>query len=262
MAATFSVCILGSGTSSGVPLIGCHCPVCTSTDPRDQRLRASIYLSLNGKGLIVDTGPDFRMQCLKWQVPRVDAVFITHLHADHIFGFDDLRRFNTIQDNQTIACYAGPETLAGIQRTFPYISNQPDPQGLYRPMIDFIPVVNPVCALGAKLTPLPVRHGRVETCGLRVDFEGKSLAYIPDVHEIPEATFELLQGLDMLIINMLRLRPHPTHLTLEQSLAYVQRIGAKQTLLTHISHDLLHTEIVPLLPPTITPAHDGLTVTL
>ncbi len=262
MHSSLSLCILGSGTSSGVPLIGCQCPVCTSVDPRDQRLRASLYLSLNGKGLLIDTGPDFRTQCLKWHVPRVDAVFITHLHADHIFGFDDIRRFNTIQNNQSIPCYASPETIDGMQRIFPYISNQPDPQGLYRPLIDFIPVTEPFNALGATLTPLPVQHGRAETFGLRIDFNGKSIAYLPDVHTIPETTFALLQNLDLLIINMLRQRPHPTHLTLEQSLTYAQRIQAKQTLLTHISHDLTHREIATHLPPTISPAYDGLTLSL
>ncbi len=262
MGSDFSVQFLGTGTSVGVPLIGCQCPVCVSKDPRDQRLRSSLYLSLNGKGLVIDTGPDFRTQCLKWQVPRVDAVFITHLHADHIFGFDDLRRFNTIQDNQVIVCYAGGETLEGMRRIFPYIAETPQVQGLYRPLIRFCAVQEPFECLEAKLTPLPLIHGNLETYGLRIDFRGRSLAYLPDVHEIPEGTLAQLRGLDLLVLNMLRQREHPTHLTLERALCYARQLAPKQTLFTHLSHDLLHEELQAQLPATIAPAYDGQMIAL
>ncbi|MBR5588439.1 MAG: MBL fold metallo-hydrolase [Kiritimatiellae bacterium] len=262
MANTFTAQFLGTGTSVGVPLIGCSCPVCKSTDPLDKRLRSSLYVTLGDQALVIDTGPDLRMQCLQWEVPRVDAVFITHLHADHIFGFDDIRRFNTIQGNQPIHCYSGPETIEGMRRIFPYISNKLNEQGLYRPLIDFVPVEDRFEALGAQFTLLPVVHGKAETNGLRIDFQGHSLAYLPDVHAIPERTLELLQGVEVLILNLLRERPHPTHLTLEQSVAYAQQIGARQTWFTHLSHDLLHATLKTLLPEGMAPAYDGLTLTL
>ncbi|MBR5591332.1 MAG: MBL fold metallo-hydrolase [Kiritimatiellae bacterium] len=262
MADTFTAQFLGTGTSVGVPLIGCTCPVCKSSDPRDNRLRSSLYVTLGERALLIDAGPDLRAQCLRWQVPRVDAVFITHLHADHIFGFDDVRRFNTLQDNQVIHCYSGPETIDGMRRIFPYISNKPNGQGLYRPLIEFCPVIAPFEAFGARIIPLPVVHGKAETNGIRIDFNGASLAYVPDVHEIPESTLALMAGVDVLILNMLRERVHPTHLTLSQSLAYAERIAAPKTFFTHLSHDLLHADLVAQLPPQITPAYDGQCITL
>lgn len=254
----FSLQFLGTGTSVGVPLIGCTCPVCTSADPRDRRRRACAYVRLGERALLLDAGPDLREACLQWRVARVDAVFITHLHADHIFGFDDLRRFNTIQGNQVIPCYGGPETLEGMRRIFPYITTRPNAQGLYRPLIDFVPVQGPFEALGARFTPLRVVHGNLETLGVRVDFAGRSLAYLPDVHELPEETLAQLQGLDLLVLNLLRLRPHPTHLTLEKAVDYARALAPRQTFFTHLSHDLLHAEFAPHLPPGMAIAWDGM----
>lgn len=262
MRIAFTAQFLGTGTSVGVPLIGCACPVCRSVDMRDKRLRSSLYVTLGEHALLIDAGPDLRTQCLQWQVPRVDAVFITHLHADHVFGFDDVRRFNTLQQNQVIPCYAGPETIAGMKRIFPYISSEPDKQGLYRPLIAFRAVTEAFTLFGATVTPLRVWHGNAETNGLRIDYQGKSLAYLPDVHEIPETTLEQLHGVDVLILNMLRKRAHPTHLTLEQSLTYASKIHARKTYFTHLSHDLFHAEIEPLLPDSVAPAYDGLRLDL
>lgn len=258
----FDFTFLGTGTSVGIPMIGCYCPVCSSTDPRDRRWRTAAYVRLGGRGLLLDAGPDLRAQCLQWHVPRVDAVFITHLHADHIFGFDDIRRFNTLQGNAVIPCYAGAETLDGMHRIFPYISTRPNAQGLYRPLIDFVPVSAPFEALGARLTPLPVVHGAFETLGLRIDFAGHSVAYLPDVHEIPQATLRQMEGLDLLVLNLLRLREHPTHLTMAAAVDYAQRIAARQTLFTHLSHDLLHADLAARLPAGMGVAYDGLTVSL
>ncbi len=261
-AADFSFRFLGTGTSVGVPLIGCDCAVCRSTDPRDRRWRSAAFVMLGGKGLLLDAGPDLRAQCLRWRVPRVDAVFVTHLHADHVFGFDDVRRYNTLQGGQVIPCFAGPETLAGMRRIFPYISDRPNAQGLYRPLIDFVPVQGAFEALGARLTPLPVEHGDVETLGLRIDFVGRSVAYLPDVHVIPAPTLALMGGLDLLVLNMLRERGHPTHLTLARALDYATRVGARRTLFTHLSHDLSHAALEARLPEGIGVAHDGLEVRL
>lgn len=258
----FDFTFLGTGTSVGIPMIGCHCPVCSSTDPRDRRLRTAAYVRLGGQGLLLDAGPDLRAQCLQWQVPRVDAVFITHLHADHIFGFDDIRRFNTLQGNMVIPCYAGAETLEGMHRIFPYITTRPNAQGLYRPLIDFVPVSAPFEALGAQLTPLPVVHGSLETLGVRIDFAGHSVAYLPDVHEIPRTTLRLMEGLDLLVLNLLRLREHPTHLTMTAAVDYARQIAAHQTLFTHLSHDLLHVDLAARLPAGMGVAYDGLTVSL
>jgi len=253
----FRIRFLGTGTSVGVPMIGCACPVCASGDPRDRRDRCAAYVTLGDRGLLLDAGPDLRAQCLRWNVPRIDAVFISHLHADHIFGFDDLRRFNTLQRNAVIPCFAGPETIAGLRRIFPYIGEQPNSQGLYRPLIRFTPVDSPFDALGARLEPLPVLHGGIETFGLRIDFAGRSLAYVPDVHEFPEATLERMRGLDLLVLNLLRERPHPTHLTLGRAVEYARRIGARQTRFVHFSHDFLHEELLRRLPADAQPACDG-----
>lgn len=258
----FGALFLGTGTSVGVPMIGCDCPVCTSSDPRDVRCRSSLCLMLDGRVLVLDTGPDFRTACLRWRVPRVDAVAITHLHADHIFGFDDVRRFNTIQHGQIIPCYAGPETIAGMRRVFPYISAEPDKTGLYRPLIVFTAVSAPFEALGAVITPLPVVHGTAETFGYRIDFAGRSLAYLPDVHEIPETTLALVEGLDVLIINLLRVRAHPTHLTLDAARNYIGRISARRTFCTHFSHDLSHAGLQEILAPVAQPAWDGCCIAL
>lgn len=261
-AAVFALRFLGTGTSVGVPLIGCGCAVCQSDDPRDRRWRSAATVTLGGRVLLLDAGPDLRSQCLRWRVPRVDAVFITHLHADHVFGFDDVRRYNTLQGGHVIPCFAGPETLAGLRRIFPYITDRPNAQGLYRPLIDFTPVCGTFEALGASLTPLPVVHGGIETNGLRVDFAGRSLAYLPDVHEIPEETLALMAGLDVLVLNMLRARAHPTHLTLGRALDYAARIGARQTFFTHLSHDFTHVALEALLPSGVDVAYDGQEVTL
>ncbi|MEG1552177.1 MAG: MBL fold metallo-hydrolase [Kiritimatiellia bacterium] len=254
---SFTLRFLGTGTSVGVPMIGCACPVCTSTDPHDRRRRSSVYLSLNGQGVLIDAGPDLREQCLQWKVPRIDAIFITHLHADHIFGFDDVRRFNTLQSDQIISCFGGPDTIAGMHRIFNYITERPT-VGLYRPLIRFVPVEAPFDELGAHWTPLPVLHGNDETNGLRIDFNGHSVAYIPDVHRIPEDTLAHLQKLDVLILNTLRLRGHPTHLTLDAALAYIRQLAPKRAFLTHLSHDLTHAQLSALLPSGVEAAYDGL----
>lgn len=256
----FKLLFLGTGTSVGVPLIGCTCPVCTSADPHDNRRRSAVYITLDAQALQIDTPPDFRDQALRFKLPRVDAVAITHLHADHIFGFDDVRRFNTIQHNQVINTYAHPETLKGMKRIFNYISSSPT-DGLYRPLINFIPQDKTFETLGARITPLPVLHGHETTQGYRVDYHGKSVAYIPDCHEIPETTLDLMHDLDCVILDGLRHKEHKTHLTFERAFAYFARIQAHRSYLTHMSHDILHVDLEKILPPNNFVAYDGLELT-
>jgi phosphoribosyl 1,2-cyclic phosphate phosphodiesterase len=250
--------LLGTGTSVGVPAIGCDCRVCTSTDPRNRRRRTSLYLQAEGSHVVVDTPPDFREQAISCRVPRVDAVLFTHSHADHIFGFDDIRRFNTIQD-ATIPAYADPSTLADLRRIFDYVE-APHVPGVYRPLIDFREVTAPFSVGDIRVTPLPVVHPPKPTLGYRFDAGGRSVGYVPDCHDMPDGTLELLGGLDVMILEALRHRPHPTHLTVEQSLAWLKRIGAKRSFLVHICHELEHVELEQSLPGGISPAFDGMSM--
>lgn len=244
-----------------MPMIGCRCPVCTSADPRDKRMRSSLYVRLGEHAVVIDTPPDFREQALRFDLPRVDAVLFTHLHADHIFGFDDIRRFNTIQGNAVIRAYADPATLAGLHRIFPYISETAT-EGLFRPLIRFCEVTAPFSLTGAGITPLAAEHGRECVTGYRIDCCGHSLAYIPDCSAIPESTLALMENLDALILDALRDRPHHTHMNVSQALEVIGRVKPKRAWLTHICHELRHAELAGRLPEGIAPAYDGLSVAL
>ncbi|MCL1857417.1 MAG: MBL fold metallo-hydrolase [Kiritimatiellaeota bacterium] len=250
---------LGSGTSTGVPLIGCDCAVCASTDPRDRRLRSGLWVRGAGYSLLIDTATDFRQQALREKIPRVDAILMTHFHADHVFGLDDLRRFNTVQ-GERIAVYASPECVAVLETIFAYFKGTATP-GAYLPQIDFVTVTQPFALGPFAVTPLPVIHGGDPTWGYKLECQGRALAYIPDCAEIPDATAALLHGIDTLILDALRPRPHRSHLTTEQSIAAIQSLHAKRGLLTHIGHDLSHADIERRCPPHIAPAYDGLCIT-
>ncbi len=258
----FELQFLGTGTSIGVPLIGCNCPVCSSKDPRDNRCRSSLYVTYGKRALLIDTPPDFRTQALRFGVPRIDAVAITHLHADHIFGFDDVRRYNTLQGNAIIPTYAHPETIRGMKRIFDYITQTPT-KGFYRPLIDFVEQSTPFEPWsGMLVTPLPVVHGDDPMQGYRIDCEGHAIAYICDCHYIPESTLELLHDLDIMILDGLRHAPHRTHLTIDEALDYFERIQAKDSYLTHLSHDVTQAEFDTTLPQGVHAAYDGLSITL
>jgi phosphoribosyl 1,2-cyclic phosphate phosphodiesterase len=248
------VTFLGSGTSTGVPVISCECEVCRSDDPRDRRLRPSIVMEWEGASVLVDTSTDLRQQALRHRLSRVDAVLYTHHHADHILGVDELRLYNWRQGGP-VPVYGSSRTLDALKRTFWYVFD-PDATAGTRPALDPRVVEAPFELHGVRVVPVPVLHGRHEILGYRVG----RFAYLTDVSAIPETSYRLLEGLDVLVLNALRRRPHPLHLSLEQALTEASKIAATRTLLTHMSHEMPHREISGTLPETVALAHDGLLV--
>jgi phosphoribosyl 1,2-cyclic phosphate phosphodiesterase len=253
------ITFLGTGTSVGIPVIGCDCRVCRSKDPRNRRLRSSLYVQASGVHIVIDTSLDFREQALTFQVPRVDAVLVTHAHADHIFGLDDIRRYNTLQ-GMLIPVYASPGTVADLKRIFSYVNSDSPEPGVFRPRLDFVEVREPFPVGEVRVEPLPIVHGRVETYGYRLDAGGRSLGYVPDCKRMSDGTIERFRGVEVMILDGLRHRAHPTHQTLEESVALLKRIGARQSYLTHLCHDLDHEETQAALPPGVFVSHDGLTL--
>lgn len=247
---------LGTGTSVGVPMIGCHCAVCSSKDTRNVRRRTSLYVRTERAAIVIDTPPDFRQQALDHGVDRVDAVVFTHAHADHIFGFDDIRRFNTLQ-NCVIPAYADAETLEDVKRVFHYIGNRPCPKGLYRPLVDFVEIGGPFEVGDVRLTPLDVQHGRKMT-GYLLESGGLRVGYVPDCHAMPGHTVDRLRGVDVMVLDALRYRPHPSHICVEESLALLARIGSARSYLIHLCHDVEHGELAARLPPEVRVSYDGL----
>jgi phosphoribosyl 1,2-cyclic phosphate phosphodiesterase len=247
------IVVLGSGTSVGVPTIGCHCAVCASTDPRDARLRPSILVTYEGRNILIDTTPDFRTQALRAGLNHLDAVLFTHAHADHVMGLDDVRPFNFRQKGR-IPIYASAETMASIERIFSYIfdrvtreTNVPqlDPRPLDGAAVDLF---------GVEFMPVPVLHGSRTIHGFRFG----AAAYLTDHSDIPETSMDLLRGLDVLFLDALRYKPHPTHSTVDQSIKTVEKLAPRRAFFTHICHDLGHARAESLLPPHIRLAYDGL----
>lgn len=249
--------VLGSGTSVGVPTIGCSCKVCRSDDPRNRRLRPSVCLRWDGTTVVIDTGPDFRQQALAHGLEKVDAVLFTHAHADHVLGLDDLRPFNFVQRGP-IPVYASEQTLNVIRRIFSYIFHD-GPSESSRPKID--PRVfpgEPILINGIEFVPIPVKHGSGECHGFRFG----NHAYLTDHSEIPEQSLALLEGVETIFLDALRYKPHPTHSTVEQSLRTVERLKPRAAYFTHISHDLDHERAQSLLPEGVWLAYDGLELEL
>jgi phosphoribosyl 1,2-cyclic phosphate phosphodiesterase len=248
MRATF----LGTGTSVGVPAIGCECPTCLSEDPRDKRLRTSVLIEQGDYKIIIDTSTDFRQQALGARLTRLDAILFTHSHADHCFGLDDTRPIMFRQG--PIACFASEVTWLGLRRIFAYAFDTAPYPGAPR----VVPhrVEGPFNLLGLDVEPLTVIHGRLPVTAYRIG----GFAYVTDCNLIPEETCERLKGLDLLVIDALRFKSHPTHMNLDQALGYIERLAPRRALLTHISHDIKHAETSGHLPERVEIAFDGLTV--
>lgn len=247
------VVFLGTGTSHGVPMIGCRCEVCTSPDPRDRRMRPSVALQWSERTVIVDTSPELRLQCLAGGITRVDAILYTHAHADHVTGLDDLRRFNALQ-KAVLPCYGSPDTLDVVLRMFPYAFTDDPLYPSAKPRLSLHPVQGPFALFGTPVVPIPLLHGSMPILGYRIG----RFAYCTDCSDIPKASWPLLEGLDLLVLDALRRRPHPTHMNLEQAIVAATRIGARRTLFTHIAHELLHGPVNAELPAGMALAHDGL----
>jgi len=250
-----NVTFLGSGTSHGVPMIGCACDVCRSDDPRDKRTRPSILIDLDGFRLLVDTSTDLRAQALREGVDRVDAIFYTHPHADHIYGFDELRRFNHLT-RRPLSAYGAEETLAAIRQTFAYAYDPDAPKGGGVPDVRLWHIGGPFSMAGREIIPVPVLHGTTRVLGLRIG----GFAYLTDCNAIPDASMALLQGLDVLVIDALRRKAHPTHFSVDGALEVVTALAPREAWFTHMAHDLPHAATCAALPAGVALAYDGLVI--
>ncbi len=250
-----SILVLGSGTSVGVPMIGCHCKVCNSTDSRDKRLRPSVLLRLGDKRVLIDSTPDFRYQALRYKIDRLDAILYTHSHADHILGLDDVRPFNFMQKTD-IPIYASADSLITIRRTFQYVFDDAPSESSRPRLIAHIFDSTAFQVAGMEVQPVKLNHGR----GIAHGFRFGDCAYLTDHSGIPPASMELLAGLDVLFLDALRHNPHPTHSTVEESLHTVELLKPKRAFFTHISHDLMHASLTERLPSNVQIAYDGLEI--
>ncbi len=247
--------ILGAGSSAGTPVVGCQCNTCTSQNPRNNRTRCSSYITLeSGEVILIDTGPDLRRQALREGLTRVDAVLYTHTHADHLHGIDDLRAFCQI-NKQQIPLFTYAAAVEHIQTKFGYTLR--DPSDFWDlPVLSVEAIEAPFELFNTKITPIPIMHGRMPINAYRIG----NLAYMTDVSSIPDSSFELLQGLDVLLIDCLRTAEHPTHINIEQSLQYVSQIKAQQSVLIHMTHELEYDFLGQMLPDNVSVGYDGLKI--
>lgn len=282
----FKFRFLGTGTSVGVPQIGCDCPVCTSPDPRDRRRRCGAYVSSPEGAFLIDTPPELRLACVEYGIRKVDAVCLTHAHMDHVAAFDDVRRFNTINGTKVACdpnepgangrtfrivgkpmdCYALPETIEAMHRIFPYIGAEGGKNGLFRPQIVFRDNTTPFEIAGVRIEALRVGHS-FPCCGYLLGdsvggprSEVRTLGYVSDCHDLSDEVIERLRGVDVMVLNCLRVREHATHLSLERALAYLRRIAPKKAYLIHMCHDFRHAQWLEMLPAGVEPAYDGLEI--
>jgi phosphoribosyl 1,2-cyclic phosphate phosphodiesterase len=251
MKATLTV--LGSGTSMGVPTIGCDCAVCHSQDPRDRRTRPSVLIEYGGRSVLIDTTPDFREQAIREKIRKLDAVLYTHTHADHLLGIDDLRPLSFRHRPNKLPLYAHPDAAAFIQNMFRYIFDSDYKFGGL-PQVEMRPLQGTLELFGARFEPITLIHGDAEIYGFRFG----SAAYLTDHSEIPEASLSKLENLDVLFLDALRYKPHPTHSTVENSLRIVERLNPQRAFFTHICHDLPHEQTNAALPENVKLSYDGM----
>ena len=251
------VTFLGTGTSQGVPVIGCTCEICRSLDYRDKRLRSSVHIEVDGRSIVIDTGPDFRQQMLRESIRHLDAVLFTHGHRDHLAGLDDVRAYNFLQDSD-MPLYAADIVLEQIKTEFYYAFSPAKYPGI--PQLQLHTVDGRPFNIGNTLvTPLPVMHLKLPVLGFRIG----NFSYITDANLIPEKTYDLLKGTEVLVLNALQKESHISHFNLAEAIVEAKKIGARQTYFTHISHKLgLHKEVQKQLPESVALGHDGLTITL
>jgi len=248
------VIVLGSGTSHGVPMIGCHCAVCTSDDPRDKRTRAGIFVRAGGARILVDTSPELRLQCVDNGIDMVDVILFTHHHADHVVGLDDLRRFNWLKGGHMI-CRGSAHTLERVRQMFPYAFTASNQTQTSKPALSMAPIDEESFSVGgAVVTPIPMMHGKLPVFGYRFG----RFAYCTDCSFIPDGSIQRLADLDVLMLDATRRTPHATHFNLEQAVETAGRIGARKTYFTHVAHELKHAETNAELPDGMMLAHDGL----
>ena len=255
--------LLGTGTSVGIPVIGCDCEVCTSRDARDRRKRCSCYVEVfNGPSVVIDTGPDFRAQALEFGIDRVDAVLYTHHHFDHLSGIDDLRPY-LFRNRTPMPCFAPPAMVDRLQTTHDYIFGPTAYPSA--PLLDLRAVDGPfeivsrvaeVRVEPAMVVPIPVVHDQLGMLGYRIG----GLAYLTDTSHIPESSFALLKGVDVLVLDALRHEPHRSHFSFHESIAAAERIGARQTYFIHMTHTVSHARDSANLPDSIELAYDGLQI--
>ena len=249
------ITFLGTGTSNGIPVIGCECAVCRSDDPRDKRTRTSAVVRTKGLTFLIDTATELRSQALANGLAHVDAVLMTHAHADHTGGFDDLRRFNEMRQEH-LPVYADPVTASVLRDRFAYTFVDAFPFYGGKPDLHLHEVTGPFAALGTEIVPIPVLHGRLPISGFRIG----NLGYVTDAKTIPPDALDLLRGLDILVLNGLREREHPTHLSFREAIDVIQDVAPRRAYLVHLSHETSHEQAQSLLPPGIDIAWDGLTV--
>jgi phosphoribosyl 1,2-cyclic phosphate phosphodiesterase len=245
--------VLGSGTSMGVPTIGCDCAVCHSQDPRDRRTRPSVLIEYGGRSVLIDTTPDFREQAIREKIRKLDAVLYTHTHADHLLGIDDLRPLSFLHRPGRLPLYAHPDAAAFIQNMFRYIFDSDYKFGGL-PQVEMRPLQGTLELFGARFEPITLIHGDAEIYGFRFG----SAAYLTDHSEIPEASLSKLENLDVLFLDALRYKPHPTHSTVENSLRIVEQLNPQRAFFTHICHDLPHEQTNAALPENVKLCYDGM----
>lgn len=255
--ATLEVLFLGTGASTGVPMIGCNCPVCISLHPHNERTRSSIVVRYEGRTILIDASPDLRIQSLRNKLNRIDAVIFTHPHADHILGIDELRTFNYLQKEE-IPIYGDPDTLRVIMGMFPYAFSEENRGGLTRPRLIPNTVLGPTHIFGLPVTPFLVKHGPVLNHALRIG----DLVYLTDCNEVPDESMGCLEGVDTLVIGAVRYEPHVSHFGVWQALELIERIKPRKSFLTHLSHGIDHARLESELPPNVFAAHDGLVVSV